>query len=244
MRILAYHEINDSPADPIHGVSITAFRQQMKWLADNGYRVAKLGDQARDPRTVGIMFDDGYLDTFTNAWPVLKEHGFVATVFLITGRVGDAIQWKPGWEEAQLMNWEQIQKMAEHGIQFGSHSRTHPDLTELSQQKLEEELRLSRQTIESVLGSDVKLFSFPSSLLNEVTVRHVYASGYDHAFRFSPFYPGTRTGRCGALPGTGILSYDDLDQFQHKVRGSLSRWLGWYIRRTKALARRHPLPEC
>lgn len=219
-----------------------AFRQQMQWLADNGYQTANLGYRTHHPKTIGIMFDDGYLDTYDNAWPILREYGFVATVFLISSLVGDAVQWKPQWKAAPLLDWRQVREMAQYGIQFGSHSHTHTDLTKMSEEQLSEDLRLSRQIIAGELHCAVKHFSFPSSQVSKVIARQVYASGFEFAFRFSPFYPGAHTRRYGVLPGTGILSYDDLDRFRHKVRGSFSRWFSWRIRQAKALAHHRQLP--
>jgi peptidoglycan/xylan/chitin deacetylase (PgdA/CDA1 family) len=244
MRILGYHEINDNPSDPIHGVSVTAFRQQMQWLADNGYTVAHLGQKASRPKTVCLVFDDGYLDTFTQVWPILREHGFAATAFLISSLVGSDVQWESAWKAAPLMTWEQIREMSQEGIQFGSHSHTHPDLTAISGQQLDNELRLSRQIIEAKLDREITLFSFPFSRMNRVVAERVYAAGYRFAFSFSPFYPGTRRVRYGVLPATGILSYDDLVHFRHKVQGSLSRWLHWRARQVRILVRQRRLPKC
>jgi peptidoglycan/xylan/chitin deacetylase (PgdA/CDA1 family) len=244
MRILAYHEISDTPSDPTHGVSVMAFREQMTWLANHGYQIAPLGRRDPGRKTLGIMFDDGYLDMFTNAWPILREHGFVATVFLVSSRVGGALQSKQEWKAAPLMDWDQVRELAQHGISFGSHSHTHADLTRIPLDAVVEELWLSRQIIETELESHVDLFSVPWSKMNEDVAEQVYAQGYAHTFRFSPFYPGTRRGRYGESPGTGILSYDGLDEFRQKVQGRLSRWIDWRVRQAKALVRQRPLPDC
>jgi peptidoglycan/xylan/chitin deacetylase (PgdA/CDA1 family) len=216
----------------------------MQWLADHGYRVAHLGQEPLHPKTIGIMFDDGYLDTYTHAWPILREYGFTATVFLITSLVGDTVRWTQQGRAAQLMTWEQAKEMVEGGIQFGSHSHTHSDLTSLSKQQLDDELQISREAIKSQLHIEVDLFSYPCSRTNRIVAQRVSASGYRHAFRFSPFFPGTRRRGHGDLPATGILGHDDVEQFQHKVRGSCSRWLSWRARQIKTLARQRRLPEC
>lgn len=243
-RILGYHEISDTPSDPVHGVSVTAFRHQMDWLANHGYSVAPVGQQPRHPRTVGIVFDDGYLDTYTHAWPILREYGFTATVFLITSSVGKTLRWSQQEEAADLMTWQQAQEMVRDGIQFGSHSHTHPDLTRLSDQQLDHELQASRQAIESQLRIEVDLFSYPYSQTNKIVRQRVHAAGYRQTVRFSPFFPGMCATRDSDLPATGILGYDDLEQFQLKVRGSLSRWLSWRLRQAKTLVRQGQLPEC
>ena len=82
-------------------------------------------------RTCVVTFDDGYETVYREAFPVLEELGFTATVFLITGYCGKQNSW-PGHVspvgEQLLLSWTQIEEMARHHIEFGSHTVTHPDL--------------------------------------------------------------------------------------------------------------------
>lgn len=244
MRILAYHEISDEPADPVHNVRPAAFREQMQWLADRGYVTGNLGEQTSSPKTFGIMFEDGYQDVYSEAWPVLEALGFTATAFIITRRVGNVAGWYAGEKEAALMDWHQIQEMSKHGFQFGSHTCTHPVLTSIDGDLLTSELQVSRQQLEDELGMDVTLFSYPFSQADANTARHVHEAGYRSTFRFSPFHPGRGPDRYGAFRGTGILSYDDLETFERKVLGSPRRWVDWRLRQLRALLKGRSVPDC
>jgi len=244
MRILAYHEISDEPADPVHNVRPATFREQMQWLFDRGYSTGNLGDQTSDPKIVGIMFEDGYQDVYSRAWPVLEALGFTATAFIVTHRVGNVAGWYAGAKEAALMHWDQIQEMAKHGFQFGSHTCTHPVLTSINGDSLTRELQLSRRQLEDELGTDVTLFSYPFSRANAHTAQRVHEAGYRSTFRFSPFHPGKGPDQYGAFRGTGILSYDNLETFEQKVWGTPRRWIDWRLRQLRAIMRGRPVPDC
>jgi peptidoglycan/xylan/chitin deacetylase (PgdA/CDA1 family) len=84
-------------------------------------------------RAILLTFDDGYLDFFTYAHPLLQAYGFSATVFLVAERVGKSNQWDEIYgESVPLMDWVQIRQLQAQGIEFGSHSTTHRPLTALS----------------------------------------------------------------------------------------------------------------
>ena len=96
-------------------MGLAAFRDQMLWLADNGYAVVPLGMVTRQPKSIGIMFDDGYLDTYSNAWPILDELGYSATIFVVTGLVGHSVAWPGLQQSVKLMGWEHVREMTDAG---------------------------------------------------------------------------------------------------------------------------------
>ena len=84
-------------------------------------------------RAVIITFDDGYRDFLTEAWPLLAQYGFSATVFLVAGKVGRTNEWDHHYgQEIPLLGWEEIRGLQKEGIEFGSHSMSHRPLTKLS----------------------------------------------------------------------------------------------------------------
>ena len=125
--VLNYHQVNDEDVNLLT-VPTETFAQQMQYLADEGY-VTISPDQLYEYITTGaplpekpilITFDDGYEDNFRNAYPILKEHGMQATIFLITDFVGQFDNY---------LNWSEIVEMSEYGIYFGSHTLDHEELT-------------------------------------------------------------------------------------------------------------------
>lgn len=194
--ILAYHSVSAARKDGL-AVHPARFEGQMRWLAAQGYRSLTLREllhrpaARRDERVVVITFDDGYADTFTQAFPILQRYGFTATVFLVAALVGcEYVFW---WDEEKVgqgqdrslfypLTWAQIEQMAAAGFEFGSHTCTHPRaLTALEPDQAWEEIQGSRQELGHRLGSSVATFCYPRGDLDDRIVQMVALAGYDGA---------------------------------------------------------------
>lgn len=179
LPILTYHSL-DTTGSVISTAPIV-FRQQMQWFYQHGFVTISLVQAARlltlkqpfPERTCVLTFDDGYDNVYQEAFPVLQQYGFTATVFLVTAYCGKTNDW-PGHRspigDRALLSWPQISEMAGHGITFGSHTATHPDLVRISRDQAAHELRESKQTIEDRLGRKVETFAYPYGHYNRATV--------------------------------------------------------------------------
>jgi len=169
--ILMYHSVSEKEACTRHPYYRTAtdprvFGEQLKFLHDNGFQVVSLseavgggsGPRCASERPVVITFDDGFLDFYAEAFPLLCRYGYSATVFLPTAYIGDAARRFNG---AECLTWSQVRELKEAGIDFGSHTVTHPQLKTLQTSDIREEVRRSKQTIEEKLGAPVKSFAYP-----------------------------------------------------------------------------------
>lgn len=149
-RVHPYYRINTSPE---------VFADQMRFLATQGYRAISLEElTGREPdgKSIVITFDDGYSDFYFEAFPILEQYGFRATVFLATAYAGGkAFNGRP------CLSWEHIRELNAAGIAFGSHTHTHPQLSNLHRSDITQELRRSKNIIEDRLGSAVTVFSYP-----------------------------------------------------------------------------------
>ena len=182
LPILMYHYVDDEPppAGPYaDGLTVRTpdFREEMAYLADNGYRAVLLEDVAAAldggaslpaGKLVALTFDDGGLDNYTVAYPILREHGFVATFFVITGKVGGE----------GLMTWEQLKEMKAAGMSIQSHTRSHPDLTGLGAEALSTQLAGSRTDIEEKIGGSVRVLCYPSGAYDESVMKAARTAGY------------------------------------------------------------------
>ena len=157
--ILAYHRVGPYKADHVPTVSGEAFKRQLSTLARCGFRVIAF-DEIVDcldrgmplpRRSLVITFDDGYEETHTVAWPILKRFRCCATVFVSPGEVG-----QPGFA-----SWAQVAEMAKDGITIGSHTMHHSYLPLVKEERLPEELVQSKQVIESRIGQPVQYLSYP-----------------------------------------------------------------------------------
>jgi peptidoglycan/xylan/chitin deacetylase (PgdA/CDA1 family) len=166
-----YHSISEKESCTRHPYYRTAtdprvFGDQLKFLHDNGFKVVSLcdavscgfGPGGASERPVVITFDDGFQDFYAEAFPLLHKYRYSATVFLPTAYIGDAARRFNG---AECLTWSQVRELKEAGIDFGSHTVTHPQLKTLQTSDIREEVRRSKQTIEEKLGAPVKSFAYP-----------------------------------------------------------------------------------
>lgn len=169
--ILMYHSISD------HGgatsIAPAVFAEQMRALAESGVQVVTLDDllAARDgradlaARSVIITFDDGFQDFKATAWPLMDRFGFRPMVYLPTSYVGRSEGWHGiASPPRMLMNWGDIRTLSREGVQFGSHTVSHPNLDVLPDEALTAELERSKRIIEDRLSKPVHHFAPPYGL--------------------------------------------------------------------------------
>ena len=121
-------------------------------------------------RSFAITFDDGYRSVYEQAFPVLQRYGWSATVFLAVGTNGNRSESErlPSMCERPMLSWGEIREMQRYGITFGAHTLTHPDLTELSVDRINVEVRDSKGIIEDALSARVSSFAYPFGRYNKV----------------------------------------------------------------------------
>jgi peptidoglycan/xylan/chitin deacetylase (PgdA/CDA1 family) len=297
LPILAYHRVLDEPAGlfPFDEQVVSAtpgdFRNQMRFVRDN-FEVVSFDDLHRfetagrpwPRRALIITFDDGYRDNYTNAFPILKELGLKATIFLATGHIGsgkpfwwdsvaflvkntrlteiplptgprlpslngnqsrrEAIDILLGWlkkapeaEKNRLLaalpailkvevpaklvrgthlNWDEVREMSREGIEFGSHTVTHPVLANVSEKQLEIELSQSKRTIEARIGKEVLAFAYPVGGRSFVrrTQEAVSRCGYRFAVSYLCGIARQMIGDRFALPRIHVEAKQSLNLFK------------------------------
>lgn len=199
----------------------------MTALADGGYEVLSLGEvlqvlrgQRSSPsKAVALTFDDGYRGLLDHALPVLERFGFRATFFLVSDRMGTTNTWDAGHGDPprSLMGWSEAAALVGQGMEIGSHSRTHPFLTDLSEPEMESEIRGSKEAIEDRLGRPVRFFSYPHGLHDSRSRRLVASAGYTAACTSQFGGNGLRTNSF-LLRRSEITSHDTAWSFSFKVR--------------------------
>ena len=238
--ILMYHSIShgdDSSVHPYYRIQTTpeVFAQHMVFLRDHGYRAVNVqqavdilrGEGTATGKPVVLTFDDGYADFYREAFPVLAQYGFTATVYLPTAYIGDSRRSFKGHE---CLTWNEVRQLQTHGITFGSHTMTHPQLQLLSQAEVQRELHDSRATIEDAVGTSVSSFAYPFAFPHAHASFCRFLRETLEAYRY-------RNGVCTII-GTArtsddvfflrrlpVNSADDLALFGAKLEGSYD-WLG------------------
>lgn len=182
LPILMYHYVGNNPNPKdlqrnVLSISPDKFEEQMKFLHDNGYNTTTLDtlyaalkkQTVLPPKSVILSFDDGYMDFFYNAYPVLLRYNLKATEFIPTGLIGGSY----------YLTWDQISQMHNSGLVFfGAHSIHHYNLTVLSSQALEYELKESKVKLEQVLGVPVNFMAYPYGITNDYVIQKVKAAGF------------------------------------------------------------------
>lgn len=157
--ILLYHNItNASFADSRYAVSIDDFKDQMEQLKYWGYStitVKQLVDHIKKghtlpPRPVVISFDDGYLNVYKNAFPIMEKYGFTGTVYLVANRLN----------ADGFLQEEELLALLDNGWEVGSHGMSHTELTQ-NHDLVRQEILQSRLDIEDALGIKVFSFAYP-----------------------------------------------------------------------------------
>ncbi len=209
--VLMYHRINDALEPGEWVVPVARFREQMAYLATRRA-------QEQDKETL-ITLDDGYRDNYLNAYPVLKELGLKASVFLITDYIGtdrkrERYQDVP-WQRDYL-NLQEVREMAMNGITFGAHTATHPHLPGLGVEEIENEIVSSRDFLQKELGIGRPAFSYPYGEFDDRIKRIVKEAGFSCAFTVKPgvYRPGADMFE---IPRIGIEGRDGLERFTEKL---------------------------
>jgi peptidoglycan/xylan/chitin deacetylase (PgdA/CDA1 family) len=240
LPILMYHSVSESDEAETGArayyrtvTTPTAFAQQMKQLAENGYSaipvseaVSHLDHGLGTKKYVAITFDDGFGDFYQHAFPVLNRFGFTATMYLPTAYIGDRpLQFKG----KDCLTWSEIGELRKYGIEFGSHTVTHPQLSSLDAGAVESEIADSKHAIEDKLGETIDGFAYPYafpeqnvafvSLLRRTLADAGYRQGVCTRIglarrRHDPYF----------LPRLPMNSLDDTDLFEAKLQGGYD-WL-------------------
>lgn len=191
LPILMYHRLRDLADDASQGqrdwsVSPANFRAQMDYLVAQGYHTIDMDALAaylmrREPlpsRPVVISMDDGWLDVYDVAYPVLSERGLMACLFVLPDYV----------EYSAYLDWEQMQALREAGFYFGSHSLSHPNLRALEADELERQVVDSKAAIEENVGQPVTAFCYPMGAYNDQVLTALAEAGYQTACTLASGY--------------------------------------------------------
>jgi peptidoglycan/xylan/chitin deacetylase (PgdA/CDA1 family) len=220
--ILCYHRFG--PVSGKMNLTPANFAAQLEYLARNDYRVIRLSDfveflegkRSLPRRAVVITIDDGYVSAYQTAFPLLKRHGFPATVFVYTDFIGSR----------DALTWAQMHEMVASGlIDVQAHSKTHSNLTlrrpgesdERYRERLDWEIRLPRQMVQQRLPVRVAHFAYPYGDTSDIVVQRLAKAEYRSAVTVNPgpnaFFTSSFT-----LRRTMIFGDHDLEAFKAKLQ--------------------------
>lgn len=163
--VLMYHAVSDDPWG-IESLFLSPadMEEHLKYLTENGYTpifFEDLKNVKRYEKPVILTFDDGYEDSYTELFPLLKKYKAKATVMMITGSIGDH----------HYLNEEQIKEMSDSGlVSFQSHTVSHRYLSTRSEAELEEELLESKLELARITGKVPFVLCYPNGRYSEESI--------------------------------------------------------------------------
>ena len=220
--ILMYHYISTPPENAdIYRLDLSVepamFRAQMQYLAENGYSTIDFYDLSLaitnkielPAKPVIITLDDGYVDNYWYAFPVLQEFGLKATFFVVTEFVDN--------NNPNYMSWEMIETMAAAGMRIEPHSKNHPDLSGRERDFLIYQMLGSQETIAAHIGYTPRYFAYPGGRYDVLAMQILAELDFWGAVTtqggkwhgFNDRFEWTRVRVRGAMP---LLEFVDLVQ--------------------------------
>lgn len=226
-----YHRVNDYRNNEM-SIPVQEFRRQVAWLKEQGFqnmRMAELESMAPDSKLTAsrviFSFDDGYEDNYVEALPVIKEFGYSAIFYIPYEHIGKRdmfprdIKESNRLEHNRIMDWEQVKNIHKAGMEIGSHTLTHNDLTRMSDTQAKKEIFESKTKLEEKLGDKITSFCYPGGYFNEKHVNWTEEAGYSSACT-------TITGcyqkeSLFKVPRIAVLASDRFFIFRQKILGDI-----------------------
>lgn len=185
--ILMYHYISDIPVPS--AIDPNLFQKEMKFINENctPITIDALIEHIERRETLSdnsvlITFDDGTMDFYNKAFPVLKELNLPAVLYIATGYIGEYMPSLSHDWRYEMLGWKEIKEIAQcEYIEIGAHSVTHPRFNSLSNEEIRHEVTKSREVLEANIGKPVIHFSYPKGYTNREIIEVVRGAGYKTA---------------------------------------------------------------
>lgn len=167
--ILMYHSISDANPDNSLLVPPAMFKEQMDWLNNNGFTTMTLDEVLNSLSTgkvpkkpVVVTFDDGYVDNYTAAFPVLKENNMKGVFFVITDYMGETA--------GNSMSIDMLKEMKAAGMEIENHTSNHLELNSLSREDAYNSIKNGQNFLRDILGVESKYLCYPAGRYSEETI--------------------------------------------------------------------------
>lgn len=177
--VLYYHSVQESANNEVT-ITPKALKEQLKYIKDQGYITLTINQLENyllhnspiPQKSIVITFDDGYMDNYSNAFPILKDLNMTATIFCITSDL----------DGSYYLSKDAITEMSKYGIDIESHTVNHEKLDKLSYDEQLKELKESKETLESTTGKEITSIAYPFGNFNDDTIKASKAAGYTLGF--------------------------------------------------------------
>jgi len=225
---LIYHQVVDENFDltsvPVgerpYYLKKISFIQQMEYLFQKGFKTLTLGefvefvknDRRLPTNSIVLTFDDGHISNYTCVYPILREFNFKATFFVIVEKVG----------KFESLNWTQVVEMTNNGMEIGSHTMTHPFLSDLKEEEVLWELKRSKEILETHLKKEIDFLSIPREHPRSPWLRIARDYGYKAVCTSYVGLNGLKTNlfalkRIGIKDGLSLMTFSRIVNRDRKI---------------------------
>ena len=214
--VLYYHSVETNSNNEVT-ITPEILEKQLNYINDNGYvtiTIKELYDHLKNnqlipEKSIVITFDDGYMNNYTEAFPILKKLNMKATIFC----VGNSL------DGSYYLSKNAIKEMSCYGIDIESHTVNHMHLDTLSYKNQIEELKKSKEILENITGKEVLSIAYPFGDYNEDTIKAVKEAGYKLAFTTNLGLTD-RNDNIFELDRIYISSYYDMNTFKNLLENT------------------------
>lgn len=214
--VLYYHSVNKN-ADNEVTITPDALEKQLNYIHDNNYvtiTIKELYEHLKNAapipeKSILITFDDGYMNNYTEAFPMLKKLNMKATIFC----VGNSL------DGSYYLSEDALKEMSDYGIDIQCHTVNHVHLDTLSYEEQLSELRHSKEIIEKITGKEVLSVAYPFGDYNSETIKAAKEAGYKLAFT-THLGLADRNDNIYALDRIYISSYYNMDTFKQLLKNT------------------------
>lgn len=191
--VLTFHRVNDRDQNSLT-VHPSVFEDLLTVLSREYHIISMTEvlavlteDNSFKPRTIAITFDDGYLDNYSIAAPILKQRKIPATFFVTSGYIGTERRFP--WDTKNsvshpMMAWDHVRQLADEGFDIGAHSVNHVNLGNCSPEIAREEIFNCKRQIEDHLGREIAGFAYPfggPDCMTESSAKAVQEAGFAYS---------------------------------------------------------------
>ena len=194
-RIMMYHMISDQlPQEKKSGLRVSPemFEKHLKYFKDSGWKFIKMSElknHQNENKVVAITFDDGYLDNYSQALPLLKKYDACATLYLVIDRHQNdwSVKKNPKHNTGVLVDEKKlsddhIKEMLDSGVfELGGHTITHPYLPNTSIEEKKHEMIECKNILETTFNTKVSSFAYPFGIYNSEDVEILENSSFESA---------------------------------------------------------------
>jgi len=216
-----YHYLSVPPKDAdIYRLDLSVtpenFEAQLAYLKEAGFSTISLDDltyhlaglKSLPEKPIILTFDDGYADSYTNAFPLLKKYGFTATFFLVTQPID--------YGDPNYLSWDNVVEMHEAGMDFGAHTYRHLDLRARDVDFLVYEIVGSKEAIEARIKEPVRYFVYPAGKYDQLVIDVLASANFWGALTTRHGFEHTHATRL-EMPRIRMRGSDTLEIFRYKV---------------------------